>query len=244
MGQRGEDGPHELRRLRARRLGDPQRRHGRERRHGGAQRGRPRRRLARRCCATASAASRARPRLRKGAVLARRQARVPRRARRPRRPSAVQAVVRRGQRFTVSRAGRPGRAARPDPRRGTGSAPRSCAWADGSSARVPLVTATPVSEASVDRSLQGRERSRDPRRGRSVARWSVACCSWACAGGQRGDAGRCDDGRGGRRDHHGDPERRHRQVAVGAELPPRAAPPHRRAARRSRAARASTSRAR
>ena len=39
VGQRGQDGPHELGRLRARRIGDPQRRHGRERRDRRAQRG-------------------------------------------------------------------------------------------------------------------------------------------------------------------------------------------------------------
>ena len=83
--------------------------------------------------------------------------------------SAVQAVVRRGQRFTRLGAGRPVRAARADPRRGTD---RHRGRAPGRAGR--RARAAPHGGAGQRglgrRPLQGRERPRDPRRGRSVAR--------------------------------------------------------------------------
>ena len=132
VGQRGEDGPHELRRLPARRIGDPQRHHGRERRHGGAQRGRPRRRLAD-AAALRPQQLLAPDRAAEGRGARQAQARVPRRARRPRRLVGGPG----GRRAAASgspsrcRTSRPSCAVRSPP--GHGSAPPSCAWADGSS---------------------------------------------------------------------------------------------------------------
>ena len=109
--------------------------------------------------------------LRKGAVLARPKLALPRRARRPRRLlGGPGGSSRRGQRFTVSVAGRPGRAARADPRRGRGSAPRSCACGGRVVGRVPLLTADAGQHGLGRRPLQGCQRSRDRRRGRRAAR--------------------------------------------------------------------------
>ena len=82
--------------------------------------------------------------------------------------SAVQAVVRRGQRSRVSVQDVPSELRGPIPA-GAGSAPRSCAWADGSSGacrssrrRRSARPRSPIASRT--------RRSRDPRRGRSVAR--------------------------------------------------------------------------
>ena len=161
--QRREDGPHELRRLLARRLGDPRRRHGRERRPGRARARPPATRTRSTLLRYGLSSFTRQTGAARGRVLARPQARVPRRARRPRRRASVQA--RRAPRrstFTVSVAGR----ARPScdgpipagARIGTAVVRRRGRVVG----RVPLAHGVGRSSHGLGRRpLQGRERPRD-----------------------------------------------------------------------------------
>ena len=203
----------------------PRRRHGRLGRARRAQRGRARRRLARRSCATASThyhrlAATVKGRTYASAKLAHRDARVKFVATR-----TVRRTVRRGEHYALRILGAPRQVDGPlPPARGWGRS--RCAGAASRSTGSPLVTRG---------SGGGRDRRAARRAASSAATLIVlavaavalgslrsCCCAAACSVGAGAAPGEPRS-----HDHHRHPQRGDRQVAVRAELPARPAASHR-----------------